>query len=219
MIVDLIKGFYPYFGLLALLGICIRLRNRTWSASETILLSLVLVHAVLMAVQMRVFADDWKMSRRYLLPVAPLLFVWSALMLDKAICRYRQVKWLLPLLIVFLIFDAAAPALRAYCRPKKSRERQIVSTFSAAIKKDYNGALYYQPPLSDYEYRSPQLPIVQSPFPSLGYFAGGKHATKENGTDAHYSVYPEGTIPTTGWVPIQSVKMDKINYILWKKNQ
>jgi len=158
------------------------------------------------------------MSRRYLLPVAPLAFGWSAYSVILLMKNFRSAKYFLPLIALLLGYDALVPALKSYCRPKKNRERVVVEIFSETIRNDYRGAHFTSPSLSDYEYRSPALPAVLSNFPALGYYAGGHslrpYAKQEEVPD--YIVCTGDDNPGVNKKLIQMVRIGNFDYQLWK---
>ncbi len=178
MIIDVLKGFYPYFSLIALVVILIRIKQRKWQKAETILLSIILLHGILTIFQVGVFGDEWNFSRRYLLPVAPLAFGWTAIAVVKF---YRKkFKIIFVFLALFLIYDAVRPALKTYYSGSKQTEFLVVNDFSEIIANDYRDEEFYTPVLWWDEYRSPKRPVVYSEFPALGYYAGGRTWTPEH---------------------------------------
>ena len=69
-----LKGFYPYFAIPAFIIVIYRVRKKLWTRSESLLLLFVILHLVFEALQILIGARTLYMSRRYLLPCAPLLF-------------------------------------------------------------------------------------------------------------------------------------------------
>ncbi|NMD89250.1 hypothetical protein HF882_21935, partial [Victivallis vadensis] len=78
MISAIVKGSYPYFSLLAFCVIVWRIKTGLWNRRETIVLVCFAGHLLLEILQLIVGDGKWEISRRYLLPAAPLLFGWTA---------------------------------------------------------------------------------------------------------------------------------------------
>jgi len=186
------KGFYPYFGLLALIVVLIRVRHREWTRPETILLLALLGHAVLLLLQIFIFDRYLYVSRRYLLPIAPLAFGWTAWGLMQVWQKIRQEKpvWCLPaiagafLLLTILYLDAAAPMLKNFTSDKKIVERRVSLAAAAWIRNDYRGPKQLTSrTFAGFYYFSARLPLVCSDeLHVVGYLCGGQ-ITSDNDPD------------------------------------
>jgi 4-amino-4-deoxy-L-arabinose transferase-like glycosyltransferase len=185
-IFSFIKGFYPYFFLLAIPVIFMRIRRKKWHQEETILLTAVIAHAVLLVAQIAIFDHKLYVSRRYLLPVAPLAFGWSAICimwvweyLNKKIPRYANSKSAIAaitLIAALLYFDGAIPVIKNFINYKKIRKRQATLAIVAWIKNDYTGERHYTPIKVWNTYYSNQRPLVISNnLKVVGYMAGGQN--------------------------------------------
>lgn len=89
MICAIIKGCYPYFSILAFCVIVWRIKAGLWNRRETIVLVCFAGHLLLEILQLIVGDGKWEISRRYLLPAAPLLFGWTAYGLRVLYLQYR----------------------------------------------------------------------------------------------------------------------------------
>lgn len=198
-----IKGFYPYFAIPALFVICDRVRRKLWTRGETFLLAFILGHALLQIVQIVIGTHHFYISRRYLLPAAPLLFGWCAWGLWTFFawcgnrCRGRARPVLIAggcILAALLLTDSLVPMLKQYLPGKKSRERQIIETVAPVLRDGYRGGKRSVPVRDSERYVSPFRPIVVSDYPALGYWSGGAHS--ENGKEPYdYRLVEEGERP------------------------
>jgi len=182
---DLIAGFYPEFGLLALAGIVLRIRRKKWTPEETILLSALLLHAALLVLQIRISDHVWYMSRRYLLPVVPLEFGWAGWIVIEL---WNQLKKYAPGLTgrpiatvlicgvaIGLYVHAFQRVIKTYTSRSKSLERIALTRISGHIRSDYKGAAAFpleNVPLSCF--RTNRLPLIVAPWPQLGFLSGGQ---------------------------------------------
>lgn len=218
MIISLIKSFYPYFAIFAIIGITLRIKSREWTMPETILLTLWLGHNALTVFQVGCFGDEWNFSRRYLLPSAPLAFGWAAYALNNI--KKNQLMCIVAIIFSgFLIFDAIRPGIECYWKKGKKTERILIKEFSHIIANDWQGNNFYQPDLWWDEYRSPKRPFVQcEDSPAVGYYAGGRsvHAesTEHLSPDYIISSIPD---PIAGYSVLKKVNIDGVYYILRKK--
>ena len=219
MIISLIKGFYPYFAIFAIIGITLRIKSKEWTMPETILLTLWLGHNALTVFQVGCFGDEWNFSRRYLLPSAPLAFGWAAYTVNKI--KKNKVMYIAAILFfVFLIFDAIRPGIEYYWKKRKKVKIVLIERFSPVIANDWHGNNFYQPKLWWDEYRSPKRPFVQCEIsPAVGYYSGGKTVHP----DSTEQLMPDYIISTSldftpGYSELKKVNIDGIYYILRKKN-
>lgn len=200
----IIKGFYPYFALPALIVIGYRIYRKRWTRGETFLLAFVLGHTLLQVFQTVAGTHIFYISRRYLLPCAPLLFGWTAWGILALFAwskkRYgkRGRRILLSacsILAVLLIADSLVPTLKEYLPGKKSVERQVVETVAPVLRSHYHGAARSAPVWDSECYLSPFRPVVVSKYPALGYRSGGAHATPAAKIRYDYWLVEEGERP------------------------
>lgn len=182
----LVKGFYPYFFVFALPVIFFRIRRKKWKPEETIILSALMGHALLLVLQIMIFDHALYVSRRYLLPVAPLAFGWSALCIMQlwnylsnrfSVISGKKVKFAVPVILAVLLYaDACLPMLKSYLNAKKSGERDAILKVANWIKGDYYGKpKEVDLPLIWDDYRSNQRPLVWSlSLGGVGYLSGGQ---------------------------------------------
>lgn len=174
MISAVFKGFYPYFLPLVIGGIVLRIMRKEWTKKETVLLLLLVVHTALISFQIISCGGDF--SRRYFLPCAPLAFGWAGYALFHLLQRFKFLYGVLPVVILFLLFDGLRPSLEHHWKKRKREEFSVIKEMAPVIQKDWNNKhLYFQPGIWWYGYRSPKRPIVQCEnFPFLGYASGGR---------------------------------------------
>jgi hypothetical protein len=182
---SLAKGLYFIYGIPALLIIVMRMRARTWTRGETLLLLLVAGHTLVQVAQILIFDRELYVSRRYLLPAVPLYFGWTALFVT-GLHHYSAAR-LSPrklqqatlsatvLMLLFLYGDAMASPIKQRLSPRAGFERRVMLDWSARIRADYRGparsALRFDPDA----YRTGFRPRVASDnLPELGYLAGGE---------------------------------------------
>ena len=147
-IISSLKGFYPYFAIPALIIVIYRVRKTLWTRSESLLLLFVILHLVFEALQILIGARTLYMSRRYLLPCAPLLFGWCAWGIAEfhhhlkslQYSRYRVAfNIILFILTVILLIDGLMPTVKSYTSSEKSHKRKIVETLTPLLREDYKG--------------------------------------------------------------------------------
>ena len=74
----LLKGIYPFYAVAALIAIIWRVRRKSWTRLETVLISLFLLHTLAIIAQIMIAEHKLYISSRYLLSAVPLYFPWSA---------------------------------------------------------------------------------------------------------------------------------------------
>lgn len=183
-----LKGFYPYFAIPAFIIVIYRVRKKLWTRSESLLLLFVILHLVFEALQILIGARTLYMSRRYLLPCAPLLFGWCAWgiaefhhHLKSLLCPGGRIAFniILFILAVILLIDGLMPTVKSYTSPEKSHKRKIVETLTPLLREDYKGVRFTPRPTEASRYQAPFRPIVASRYPALGYWSGGSHVPEE----------------------------------------
>lgn len=181
----MIGGFFPPLGILALLGIVLRLRKKEWTPVDTILLSALLLHAFLLALQIRISDHHFYMSRRYLITVVALEFGWSAY---ASLWIYEQLasrlgflrrRWVIAFIFLIpcigLYVHAFDRVIKSHTSRRKRAERVILFSISDYIRNDYRGPkTFRRVNRSDLEFQTNRLPAVLSGFPQLGFLSGGQ---------------------------------------------
>lgn len=182
---SVLNGFYPPFGILALLGIFVRLKQKKWTAAETVVCASLLLHLILLVVQIRIADHAYYISRRYQLPVTPLEFGWSAygawilyqfLAARTAIVRHPAVLVLLFLVPAVLLYSHAFLRIyKSYRSKSKSIEREALRRLSREIRRDYKGPRHFERITFDLERYTPNMrPTVFSYWEQLGILSGGQ---------------------------------------------
>ncbi len=170
---DLFRGFYPPFLLPVLLGIAWRVSRRCWSSKETLLVCIVVGNALVTALLIILGERYWYISRRYLLPVAPLLFGWSGYFAVSLwdFCRERWPKWF-PVGTGVLIFvvcggilygAALSPMIRNFTSKKRHARNRAIFTCAEILRRDYRGESSGERTFLLQEYRSCRRPFVMVP--------------------------------------------------------
>ena len=146
MICAIIKGCYPYFSILAFCVIVWRIKAGLWNRRETIVLVCFAGHLLLEILQLIVGDGKWEISRRYLLPAAPLLFGWTAYGLRVLYLQYRFriPAWCLwsagCLALAILFFDGMAPSLKNYYSGDSSELRRTCNGSGSRSSTDLSFA-------------------------------------------------------------------------------
>ena len=224
------EGFYVWFGVPALLAVIGRIRRREFSREEGVIAAVVMGHAVLVAAQILVHDRYLFLSTRYLTPVAPLAFGWSALFGIRAweeLKRWRP-QWFTPAvlrgILAFLVLAftgaAAGPVIKEHTSKKKSALYRGNVELAGWIAADYRGPRYFEPELDPFEYFSRKLPQVVVPrrFVQTGYLAGGSSCRfARDGGD--YVLLEKGEPAPAGgpWDMVREFRCYRHDYQLWKK--
>ena len=178
MIFQIIRGCYPLFAVIAV-GIMIRrIRNRTWRRQDSVVLAAFAGHILLECLQLLAGDGKFDLPRRYLLPVAPLLFVWAAQGVSEIFKAWQTAKVLKYAVaffaVMFLIYDGMKPSLKHYLPGKKGTEAQICTIAGKWIREDYQGQKQTAAVRHGYMYHSPYLPTVYCRYQNLSYSSGGR---------------------------------------------
>ena len=197
MIIPLLKGCYPYFSLFAIVIMIWRIRTKRWTGQETIVALALLLHGTLEILQLWLGDGKFAMHRRYLLPVAPLFFVWTAYGMAEIYQYYKLRKYkkclfiVIAISILLLLFDGARPSLCHRFSAKKGIEAQAARFAGEWIRADYRGPLQNSAARHPEMYHSPFLPTVQSPFPAIAYACNGRTGPSPFCDPPDYWVLPE----------------------------
>ncbi|QSH40375.1 glycosyltransferase family 39 protein [Lentisphaerota bacterium ZTH] len=85
-----LKGLYPFYFVLAFLGIILRLRNGKWNRLETVLLSLYVFHNLTIVGQILIADHKLYTSSRYLLVAVPLYLPWTATAFETVYIKLKR---------------------------------------------------------------------------------------------------------------------------------
>jgi len=184
---SLIKGFYPHFALFAVPVIFFRIKRKSWTTLETILLVVLIGHALIQVGQVAVSDHRLYVSKRYLLSAAPLSFGWAAIGMTYAYETFfqrfspdkRKLIGLILLISLFaaLYLDGASRINRSFLNKKKRERKQNIIACSEWIKDDYRGIGQYDDtvPLHYYHYYSGRKPVIITTQPAIAYFVKGQY--------------------------------------------
>ena len=223
-LISVFKGTYPFFSVFALLVIIYRIRKRQWTVCETVLLAVFILSFLLQIFQSLAGIRELFISRRYLLPFAPLVFGWTAWGLVE-LYRKLPVKWhkwafvAAVCFMLFLIWDGARPTIKSYTNKKKRIERKVVIIASDVIRKDYKGAKYGAPQSQGHFYFPALRPRVITDYPACRYWCGGSY--QQPGTmdekDADYALLEEKVTPPQGMKILHRFTVEDRNFVIYKR--
>lgn len=220
------KGTYPYFFIPALLVIAYRIYKRKWTLCETVLLAIFVLSFLLQILQNILGATDLFISRRYLMPFAPLMFGWTAWGLRELYLKLPG-KWhkaailLSCLAVAALVWDGARPTIKSYTNKKKRIERKAVVIASEWIRNDYKGKKYGPAQSQGHFYLSALRPRLITDYPACGYWSGGSSqlpgAVEEK--DADYALLEEKRIFPQGMKPVHRFPVEDRNFVIYKRGR
>ena len=226
---DFFRGFYPPFLLPVLLGIGWRFVRRRWSAGETLLLCIVIGNAVVTALLILIGERYLYISRRYLLPAAPLLFGWSGYFAVSLwdFCRARWPKWF-PAGSAVLIFAvcggilygaALSPVIRNFTSKKRRARTGAIFTCAETLRRDYLGARFGARSFLLSDYRSNRRPFVVVPdaLEIAPMLAGGSRVFDRRIADYQVLNFGEQP-PSRQWREVGEVRgyREDERYVIWK---
>jgi hypothetical protein len=222
-LIAVFKGTYPIFSAFALLVIIYRIRQRRWTVCETVLLAIFILSFLLQIFQSLAGIRELFISRRYLLPFAPLMFGWSAWGLVE-LYRKLPMKWhkyvwgAAACFMIFLIWDGARPTIKSYTDKKKRIERQAVVIAADAIRKDYKGAKYGSMQSQGHFYFPALRPRVITDYPACGYWCGGSYQQpgKMDEKDADYALLEENVTSPQGMKMLYRFTVEDRNFVIYK---
>lgn len=235
-----IKGNYPVFLFLALFSVIRRKQRKMWTRPETFVLLLWAGYFLVQVLQIAIFDHYLYMDRRYLLPAAPLLFLWTAFSLESAYLwlaqRYTPATGRKLALLAGTVFaaglflDAMSPLIQARCIAKYSSKREAVMYWAERIRQDYQRPQHVPPTAPSLEvYRSGKRPLVVcKALPELGYFSDGESVllTPEQAQPLHYlhadyltkALSPDDGIPHfPGYELLDQQTFRGYRFALWKR--
>lgn len=172
-------GTYLHYSVIAFAVIVYRLTSDRWTRNESTLLFLFLAFYFGTVAQILVADRILVVSRRYLLPFAPLLFGFTAIGVLK-FCDWLKrpilFAFLAILVVLALIWDATGPIAKEYRTESRIALNASNKTIAEFIRADYKGEKSRgELPVWWYEPRSPARPILKgAPF-QLSYMVGGTY--------------------------------------------
>ena len=170
--VSFLKGIYPYFNLPAVAVMIYLYKTRQWCKAYTLLLVVYAAANLLILLQIFIADQTLVVSRRYLLPLAPVLFIFTALFWELSISKlpaYWQ-KILLFALAGLLIFDAYRPALKDYTSRRRREKNTEIRAMAQVINRQLSGqSCRIVPAPWYYEPRFPARAIIKNAPVQLGY--------------------------------------------------
>jgi len=184
-----IQGTYLYCSIPAALVIIYRIHRKLWTPAETVLLTIFFMHMLLQFGQAVMGGKTLYISRRYLLPCAPLLFGWAAWGIRELYTRFvshRGRRWRVGFLVVVslctlaLIGDAMGPTIKRYTSKKKIRERKVTAAAVDWIVADckQRGKVDKRRNVvvnNSRRYLYRRRPWVGGKWSAIGYWSGGCH--------------------------------------------
>ena len=242
----IIQGFFPVFAFTAAAGIGYRLLQKKWTEAESILAAVLFGHAALVCMQI-IFNDGYLyISSRYLAPAMPLELGWSVLgVMSLWVLLMGWLKKDHPKLVRTLgyiaffltvcgfVIDFYVP-LYQFVKPKGRRYRAEMNHLASVIRNDYKGPLEFRPEVCPDYYISKRNPAIgyvayredkkildmtNERIIVSAYLAGGREA--RNLKEAHYVVekYTAGNKIPADWRLLDTVKLGKEQYRIWKKSR
>jgi 4-amino-4-deoxy-L-arabinose transferase-like glycosyltransferase len=234
---SLFKGFYPYFFIFAIPVIAMRIYRREWKVEESILLAALLGHAFLIVMQIIIFDKNLYVSRRYLIPVAPIAFGWSAIgmlglwgwlqLKASALARRGMAPVVFTVCAFALLADSAGPTIKNYMSSKKSAEREATIQIAEFIRNDFGDpAARIKRELDCFSYRSNRRPLIISNLHVVGYFSGGQNIYMEDADVKNGRISPDYIVACNvngeneaqypNFSLIKSFQINNMQYAIWK---
>lgn len=181
-IISIFKGIYPFFFIFAVFGIVLRLKERKWTAFDSLLIGMFVIFELLTAFLPWLFYGELTTSRRYLLIGVPLYFPFAAMgFLAVWNCSRKRIAWkhiatvLLGIMVCVTLYNIYSPVLKEFTSSKKSMERELTLVAADWIRQDWNARSSSRIPwLKCDEYQSGKRPLVDSDFQRIGYLCGGQ---------------------------------------------
>ena len=213
------KGIYPYFSIPALCFAFYRIKTKQWTSAETLLILFVLIHGFAEIFQVVVGAKVLYMSRRYLLPCAPLIFGWLAWgvvhvvipEIRKANAKIKQlIFYSFSFIAIFLIADGVRPVIKTYTSSRKRHERCVVEKL-APILNTMTSSQKKHIEINKNHYISPYSTHIGSAYPALAYWSNAVHADVINRKCDILVLNSNEKIPH-GFTILFSEKIDNIIY-------
>ena len=221
--IQIIRGCYPLFAVIAVGVMIWRIKTRTWRRGESVILAALVLHIILEYLQLVAGDGKCDLPRRYLLPVAPLLFVWTAQGAVEIFRKWQAVKFwkyaAASLIVMFLIYDGMKPSLKHYLPGRKGTEAQICTIAGKWIREDYQGKKQTAASRHGYMYHSPYLPTVYCRYQNLSYSSGGRVEPSPFCDLPDYWVIPESEELPVGGVVKHTFRAGKEKFLICKRGE
>ena len=152
---SLLKGIYPYFTVPAIIVMLYCARKRQWKKEYSLLICLFLIGVLAVIMQIIIADGILFISRRYLLPFAPVLFGFTAW----GICRLQEgvfkkgIRIFIFVLFIFLCIDSMMPVLKDYTSRKRRTKNHDIDHMAMVIKQQSGPAERISRPVWWYEPR------------------------------------------------------------------
>ena len=124
-IISIFKGIYPFFFIFAVFGIVLRLKERKWTAFDSLLIGMFVIFELLTAFLPWLFYGELTTSRRYLLIGVPLYFPFAAMgFLAVWNCSRKRIAWkhiatvLLGIMVCVTLYNIYSPVLKEFTSSK-----------------------------------------------------------------------------------------------------
>lgn len=177
------RMYWPLF-FAALIGAAFRIRERKWTAFDTLTGASFLVLTLLTAALPRLFYGTGvpHTPHRYLLMFVPLYLPLAAhgiLRIYAGLKKGSSASSGLVILLSIHIFYACCatylPAVKEYSSAKKRNHRHLCLAAAEWIRKDWAGRKADKVlPLRFDQYQSGKRPLVETPVPRIGDLSGGQ---------------------------------------------
>ena len=224
-LLSVLKGLYPPFLWLTVIGITVKLYRKEWKLIDTFCAAVILVFLSGVILLPLIFYGEFLTSRRYILIVFPITLLWTAYGWN--VCRDHLKRFAIPgiflrlffvVLAGFLFYDAYSPIIRKYTSKRKSFERQTILRAADFIRQDYKGPAEagLDVLICDHYYPD-RRPQVSSLFPEIGYLAGGQEHVKNYGT-ADYLVTWDKDKYKLHYTKADSFVINGRTVTIWRRN-
>jgi len=242
---SVVRGFFPVYGGAALIGLGFRLARKQWIREESILLTLLLGHAVLVCSQVILNDHFLYVSSRYLIPAIPLELGWSVtgvLVLWEFLTRpfraghprlVQNVGYIaFAVAVCVFLHDFYQPVMREYMREKGRIYREGLARIAETIRNDYRGPAQFRPEVNPGQYIPKLNPAIlylsrdekkQELRPDFrrqsisAFLANGRVTDKFHEADYVVEKYAENNRLPNGLLLLREVDLGKEKYRIWKR--
>ena len=224
-LLSVLKGLYPPFLWLTILGIISKIYRKEWKSFDTLCAVIALVFLAGIVFLPYIFYGKFSVSRRYVLVIFPFLLFWTVYGLD--FCRNFVKRFHIPGIIwklafaalaVVLFIDAYTPVTKKFTSKRKRFERQTILQASEFIRKDYKGPSRTDTILQICDQYAPnRRPQVSSSHPETGYLSGGQNHDPRSGR-ADYLVTWDNARYKLHYTKAHSFVVNGKTVMIWRKN-
>ena len=184
-----LRGVFLIMFFIALPGFLYRVIRKKFTGPEWILLSLFVLQAVLVILQMLIAENTLFVTQRYILPGTPLYFgwlgisamlVWRLLSIKPEIIKYRKAVSgiLLTVFVILTLTDATSSIRYLYGNGKYVGKKKQIAGVAEIIRNDYKGERFKEAPLKYSRYCSNRYPTIwyghEGTITISSYFAKGR---------------------------------------------